>query len=250
MSSSGNRTSDPTWTRDDWLSACLEKAAYRLAVPLGASAAHLGDALQRDLQAFEEPVFFAFAKVPMYELGSRTALADAGFRLIETSLQFSRRGGSSFQKDERIRLATPGDRAEVAEVAARSFVFTRFHQDPLVPHPAADRIKREWAENYFTGTRGDSMLVAEVNGQVAGFCLLLHRDDGARVIDLIAVDPDHRRLGLGAALCNGSEQELGDCKELVVGTQACNTPSVRMYERVGFRFISAGYVFHFHGGSQ
>ena len=94
------------------------------------------------------------------------------------------------------------------------------------------------------------MVVAEVNGEIAGFCLLLHRDDGTRVIDLIAVNPDYRRAGLGAALCNGCEQELGSCKELIVGTQACNTPSVRMYESLGFRLISAGYVFHLHGGRQ
>ncbi len=35
--------------------------------------------------------------------------------------------------------------------------------------------------------------------------------------------------------------------ELVVGTQAANTPSVRLYEGLGFRLTSAQLVLHHHG---
>ena len=33
---------------------------------------------------------------------------------------------------------------------------------------------------------------------------------------------------------------------IAVGTQVANLPSVRLYEKLGFRLAAAQYVFHFH----
>jgi ribosomal protein S18 acetylase RimI-like enzyme len=37
---------------------------------------------------------------------------------------------------------------------------------------------------------------------------------------------------------------------IVVGTQAANIPSVRLYESLGFRLRSSQYVLHHHGKGQ
>ena len=37
-------------------------------------------------------------------------------------------------------------------------------------------------------------------------------------------------------------------RELRVGTQAANVPSVRLYEPLGFSLASAAYVLHLHRG--
>jgi len=82
---------------------------------------------------------------------------------------------------------------------------------------------------------------------VVGFCQLLVEPHARFVIDLIAVDPDHRRRGIGRALCDAAERECDGVEEGVVGTQVANSPSVRMYEGLGYRLAGASYVFHLHG---
>jgi RimJ/RimL family protein N-acetyltransferase len=39
------------------------------------------------------------------------------------------------------------------------------------------------------------------------------------------------------------------CVRLDVGTQVANLPSVRCYERLGFRLSSSSYVLHLHAGA-
>lgn len=71
------------------------------------------------------------------------------------------------------------------------------------------------------------------------------------VIDLIAVAPQVARQGLAQEMiafiaANGT----GDGHRpsgLRVGTQAANTPSVRLYESLGFRLVKAQFVLHHHG---
>ncbi len=90
------------------------------------------------------------------------------------------------------------------------------------------------------------MVVAEMEGRVAGFNQLLRGSRGERVIDLIGVHPDFRRQGLGRALCLAAEQHADGAAAMLVGTQVANIPSVRLYESLGYRLAHAHYVFHRH----
>ena len=78
-------------------------------------------------------------------------------------------------------------------------ISSRFHLDPRIPRETAHRIKARWAENYFTGERGDAMVVARRGSETAGFLQLL-RGDAVLVIDLIAVDARHQRRNLASAM--------------------------------------------------
>jgi ribosomal protein S18 acetylase RimI-like enzyme len=151
--------------------------------------------------------------------------------------------------DTRVRLARAGDREAVASLAGRAFRFSRFHLDPAIPRGLADRVKAGWAANFFAGARGDAMVVAEQDGAVAGFLLLLRGPSDGVTIDLIAVAPESARQGLARAMIGFAAQGAGGArpKGWRVGTQAANIASVRLYESLGFRLSQAQFVLHHHG---
>ena len=134
-------------------------------------------------------------------------------------------------------------------IAARSFRTSRFHLDPSIPNETADRIKAAWAENYFAGHRGDLMLIAEQDGEVAGFLQALRGSNDTLVIDLLAVAEAAARRGLARAMIErlAAEARGQQASALRVGTQAANLPSCRLYESLGFRLTAAETVLHFHG---
>ena len=171
----------------------------------------------------------------------------AGFRLADTRVQLSRQGTPDVRHPAlgRLRAARAEDRDAVAGLAARSLRGSRFHQDPFIASELADGLKAAWAVNYFTGRRGDGMVVADTEEGVAGFLLFLRRN-GTMVIDLIAVDAAVRGAGLGTGLVAFACGEAR-LQSLSVGTQAGNTTSLRFYQSLGFRVERICHVFHHHG---
>lgn len=145
----------------------------------------------------------------------------------------------------KIRLATKEDRGAVENIAIKSFIFDRFHNDPKITNSIANEIKRNWAGNFFTGQRGSAMIVASENSIPVGFMLLLNGEEKA-TIDLIAVDENHRKNGLAMRMIEFTKKELVK-NNLVVGTQVSNIPSIRMYESMGFKTINSQFVLHYHG---
>jgi GNAT superfamily N-acetyltransferase len=101
-----------------------------------------------------------------------------------------------------------------------------------------------------TGARGVATHVALVDNEPAGFLSVVEtaQAGGAvRVIDLVAVDAQHRGRGVGAALVDAFiDTHSPECASLAVGTQAANVASLRLYERAGFLVSDSRYVMHRH----
>jgi ribosomal protein S18 acetylase RimI-like enzyme len=219
---------------DAWLASLVGRPAFRLVDADGSA-------------ALPDGPIFAAAKVAADRIARVEALEDRGFHVVDTTVTFTASASSIARAETRgIRAAAPGDRRAVADIARDGFRFTRFHLDPHIPRGLAGRIKAAWVENYFDGRRGEAMLVAEADGQVAGFILLLRLPRDRLAIDLIAVDARFRGRGLARAMI-GCAAATGGATELVVGTQAANAPSVRLYEKLGFRWSMAQLVLHHHG---
>jgi ribosomal protein S18 acetylase RimI-like enzyme len=168
-------------------------------------------------------------------------LASAGLRVVNTGLTLGRDGGDvEPPAGVEVRVGEPGRDDGAAEIARSAFSFDRFHLDPDVPDAVADRIKHDWVENALAGNRGDHVLVAVRDGEVAGF-LAVVVEDGTSIVDLTAVHPDHRGRGVGRAL---AARFLADAARAEVGTQAANTNATRFYEGLGFRAVRATYDMH------
>lgn len=229
---------------DTWLSGILECRAVRIVPPqiAGISSANVA-------QELNHAGLFAYAKVSPVEPQQIAWLENSGFRLVDTNVVFDKTintiEGAFSSGHCTVRFATPSDEEQTVELARRSFRFSRFHLDPQIPRQKADIIKAEWVRNYFRGERGDAMVIAEIDGAVVGFIQLLHQAERL-VIDLIAVDEGHRRKNIASDMIAFAEANAGESATYVVGTQIANIPSMRLYERLGFRMASASYVFHYH----
>lgn len=219
-------------TEDAWLSRRLGVPAHRLS---GAPPEAL-------------PAGLVYAKAEVGDLAPLSRLQDAGFRLVDTavSLECPLPLPSPADAGGRIRPARADDEDAVAEIARTAFTYDRFHGDPAIDDAVADGIKEAWARNHFAGGRGDGMAVAEADGAVAGFLLLL-RDGGTLVIDLIAVAAGCRGRGLARGMIAHAAGMFEDGTTMRVGTQLANIPSVRLYESMGFRLVAAHHVLHRHG---
>jgi nucleoside-diphosphate-sugar epimerase/ribosomal protein S18 acetylase RimI-like enzyme len=235
--------------QDAWLSKLIGRESYTLTVTPALVDAANGKHTRsysrlRELQA--KPVFIT-AKVPVADPAAGEFLEEHGFRLIDTNLRFEKQAETptAVAGDCLLRFAEPADRDAVVDLARRNFVFTRFRQDRLIPKSVAEEIKAQWAGNFFSGQRGDRLVVAILQEKIVGFALLMTAPADNVTIDLIAVEEAYRRRGIAAEMIAFVESQFAP-SVIAVGTQVANLPSVRLYEKLGFRLAAAQYVFHFH----
>jgi len=238
-----------TIDHDKWLSKILEKDSYKVTLfkdrdkTLNESIGSI-DSLKNVL--VKKPVFL-YSKISSDQIRSIRYLEDLSFNLAETTITFEKKitKRSNHFKEANIRISVPKDKERIMEIAETSFKYSRFHMDEKIPKIKADRIKAEWSGNFFTGKRGDQMIVALYKGKVAGFMQLLC-SGGTIVIDLVEVEEKYRRKGLEKCMIYFAETAFEGFNAIRVGTQAANIPSMRIYESIGFRVKKTGYVFHYH----
>jgi ribosomal protein S18 acetylase RimI-like enzyme len=86
--------------------------------------------------------------------------------------------------------------------------------------------------------RDTDVLVAEVDGAVAGFVATTRREDDLGEIHMIAVDPDHQRRGAGRALTRAALERLRARRVATAmvetGGDPGHEPARRLYEDAGF----------------
>jgi ribosomal protein S18 acetylase RimI-like enzyme len=236
---------------DPWLAGVYGRPAFRIV--LGTDRAPGSDECRRAIaeRAVGRPAF-VYAKIRTDRIDQLTSLTGAGLSVIDCTMTLERQPpsrGASAAPGAGIRLATPDDHAATLDIAERCFVYSRFHLDAKIPHEIGNRVKRDWIENYCLGRRGDRLLVAEHDGRVAGFLAVRVVSEGntrVAVIDLVGVGKDFQRLGIGEKLVQHFIQSSADADVLRVGTQAANIPSLRLYEKSGFRMSASAFVLHGH----
>ncbi len=232
--------------RDPWLEPHLGRRAYRI------EGGPFLELVSSDRLRFMENVrhekAFAYWKIPVSNIEALHIAEGLGFRLIDTLVKFEKpiRSASTLSGKCLTRAAQPADESRVAEIARSAFTFSRFHLDPHLSIDIANRIKEDWVRNYFRGKRGEAMLVALQGNRPEGFVQLLIKNQ-VLTIDLIAVSPQLGQRGIGTSLIQGAEAVYEDCKTICVGTQLANVPSIRFYEKSGFRVKTSSHVLHFHG---
>jgi ribosomal protein S18 acetylase RimI-like enzyme len=94
------------------------------------------------------------------------------------------------------------------------------------PHKDIDRKRKVQRELFLVGTI-DNRLVASVMVGYEG-----HRG----WINYLAVDPNHRRMGLGRALMEAAEQELRNsgCPKINLQIRKDNLEAIAFYEQLGY----------------
>jgi ribosomal protein S18 acetylase RimI-like enzyme len=194
---------------------------------------------------------FAYAKYPVSQVATVSKLTDFGFRLVDTGVTLEGHIDKQINPSSiYTRTAEKKDLPAVRGIASSTFCYSRFHLDPLFSDETANAIKAAWASNFFSGKRGDGMIVCERQGVVVGFLQLIWSSKFDLLIDLIAVASTHQGLGIGRQMIlHAAKYGTGDGRvpiKISVGTQVANVQSIRLYESLGFRITSAQYVLHYH----
>lgn len=222
---------------DEWLARVLERPVYKVAGPL------------EEGELARAGRGFFYAKVDVRDVERVRALTRAGFFVVDVNVTFAHEARAARVEapaDVLVSRAGSGDEAVLA-IAGSCFRFSRFHLDPDFDRALADRVKREWVASYLAGRRGERLLVARRAGRPVGFLAVL-ATPGAWVIDLVGVATEEQSRGAGRALVAAffEEGRRAGAATFRVGTQVANVPSLRFYERAGFRVESSQYVLHRH----
>ncbi|MGE0392411.1 MAG: N-acetyltransferase family protein [Vicinamibacterales bacterium] len=238
-----------TFDPDPWLSAICGYAVFRASSPETPPGQDL-PAVSGGARALH------YTRVPTTAVGTVRDLTRLGFGVVDISMTFEREPstdvGEAADGAVEVGDAREDEGEALAEIAASSFSFSRFHSDPDIEPGVAASVKREWVRSYATGRRGRRLLVARVDGHPAGFLAELAVEREGRsvgVIDLVGVGVPWQRRGVGRTLvARWVTSCVGQYASLRVGTQAANVPSIRLYEGLGFRLLSSEFVLHAHVG--
>lgn len=232
--------------KDQWLSEIFEYDVFRLVINGLAQENDLD--FQRAISNYLEkmPVFI-YTKIPVNMIACIHGLETLGFHIVDTNVLFEKQIAKNnfVSSSTNIRFALFEDKEEVCDLARHNFVHSRFHLDPQIDIKTANTVKATWAMNYFSGERGDTMVVSHTGGKLSGFLQLIF-SEGAMIIDLITVDKNNQRKNIASDMIKFAENNLDECEYIRVGTQVVNIPSLRLYEKLGFYIVDAAYVLHYH----
>ena len=124
----------------------------------------------------------------------------------------------------RIRPARADEREALEALQWRASLANPAHREDLLANPDAIILPAEQLAE-------DNVFVAEANGRVVGFAVLLADEQGAD-LDGLFVDPDHWRHGVGTALVN---EAVHRARQLGLALRVTAGPDGRaFYESCGF----------------
>lgn len=201
---------------------------------------------------YENKIKHLTIRVNANELSSIHVLEKSGFIMVDGILTFSydlrKTPIKKLATDFIVRLSNDSDIGQIKRIASDSFVYDRFHSDPKISKKVADNLHSVWLENSCKGLAADVVIVGERNKQIIGFvtCKINRQSKsilGIKIgtIVLVATLKEARGKGVASALTiaalNWFKEHQTDIVE--VGTQLRNIPAARLYEGIGFKFISS-----------
>lgn len=193
-------------------------------------------------------------RVEVGDLPRVHALEAAGYQLMDTLVYFGRSLDDLPQtrplvEGVTLRRAGPEDAIAVGEVACAAFAkyMGHYHADPRLDIDAADAAYVEWAESSARSASDVApVMLAERDGQVAGFLTMRRNSPDEFEIVLNAVHPESQGCGLYAALVASSlitSWEAG-VASVISSTQINNYAVQRVWSRLGFCHYRSSYTFH------
>ena len=222
---------------DVWLSGLIKKQSYTIKK----------FDLNLKKKDLPEGNVFIWSKIPVNDIDRLICLQKLGFYIVDTNVQFSLSNKIISNNNYNLRFARSVDDFEIRAIANNAFKHDRFHVDPNISNQTANKIKEEWAGNFFLGKRGKWMIVCEENSKIRGFLQLIDKDKNTIIIDLVAIEDKSRGKGMAREMISFAyEKCLSKNGSIEVGTQLANLTSIKLYSNLGFHMNSASYVLHMH----
>jgi dTDP-4-amino-4,6-dideoxy-D-galactose acyltransferase len=144
-----------------------------------------------------------------------------------------------------VRPCRAPDIPALAAIAGVSHVDSRFFADPHFSRPRCAALYETWITQDCRGG-ADVVLVAQWQGQPAGYISCRRLAEGVGQIGLFGVSAAARGRGLGRQLLHGALSWFGehDLHEIQVVTQGRNEAARRTYARAGFEVRTTQFWYH------
>jgi GNAT superfamily N-acetyltransferase len=196
---------------------------------------------------------FLIARCAANELPTVQQMERQGFLLMDTLLYYVRHLAKPPIPEDRnhslIRPIRSGEEAQVREIAAQSFegYMGHYHADPRLDKAHCDAAYISWAVRSATSREvADEVLVADVDGRLAGFATLRRNNDQEGEGVLYGVAPWAQGRGIYRSFMLQS-MEWGKAQgfaRMFYSTQVTNIAVQKVWVRVGAEMSHAYYTFH------
>jgi GNAT superfamily N-acetyltransferase len=177
------------------------------------------------------------------------ALEDSGFRLMDTRLTFSLdlRNAHALRPEIRVRPLAAGEESALEATVRAAFAdyHGHFHADPRLDRKACDEAYVSWAQRCAEGVAADEVLVAPVDGRLAGFAALRVAESRADLV-LGAVHPEFRgrRLYRELTLAAIDWARGRGAERFAAVTHLTNLAAQRSWLSVGMVPVDSSHTFH------
>jgi RimJ/RimL family protein N-acetyltransferase len=182
------------------------------------------------------------------KLRESMALEERGFRFVEMVYgpRFDAFESIGAPRHEvQVSEATEADVGRIEDVAYTAFTTGRFLLDGRLTPELSRRRYATWVRTSFESSR-QTVLKAEVDGDLVGFLIVEHRSDRSVYWHLTAIAPDWQGKGMGLSLWQTMLVRHGAEGASYVETTISghNLAIINLYARLGFSFASAQMTFH------
>lgn len=147
-----------------------------------------------------------------------------------------------------IRRLDQGDYERVRMIASAAFrgYMGHYHADHRLDRNKCDEAYVSWAERSCTKAEADEVLVAELEGSVAGFGTLRLNSAEETEGRLYAVAPEVQGRGICPSLMVASLEwtRSQGAHRMLISTQIANVSMQKIWSRLGFEFSHSYYTFH------
>jgi GNAT superfamily N-acetyltransferase len=180
------------------------------------------------------------------------ALEDLGFRFVEMVYEPHLDSLAQLAEPRRVvevSEAGSNDLVAIESIAHDAFVTGRYLLDWRLPAELSKRRYARWVRNS-VGDPAQTVIKAEVDGEVVGFFIVEPRPDGSVYWHLTAVAPGRQGQGVGLALWQTMLQRHRAEGATSVRTTISghNSAAVNLYARLGFAFSAPQMTFHWLRG--
>jgi GNAT superfamily N-acetyltransferase len=198
-------------------------------------------------------VVFLIARCQSKELHLIQEMERNGFLFMDTLVHYScnlkKNPPPALNTGIVIRSFRPGEEKLISSVAEKSFTgyHGHYHADSRLDPAKCNEAYMDWArKSCLAGKAADDVLIAEVDGNIAGFATMRARDKHEGEGILFGVEPSYQGRGIYYILMVGGMRwclERG-LSSVSVSTQIINIAVQKVWVRLGFEPTHAIYTFH------
>ena len=191
------------------------------------------------------------SKVSAKDIHLINQLEECGFLLKDIQLTYKYELSEPLPliEDIRIRDAQLSDKEELYQIAINSFAnYGHYFADKKLNSSQCKEIYGNWIIRSYDNKVADNIIVAEINGEVAGFLShKIHENQFRYAVGGIgAVSPKYRNRDIFKAITiSGINWAIErECKWVEHNVLVTNTPVMRSFGKLGFKPENSAITFH------